>query len=122
MPDHTHLICSHLDGDISGVIRDIKRFTSRQLYELLVRDNAYAPWLRAMRNAARGESEAKVWDDEFHPEQIHSQPFFEQRLGYIHENPVRAGYVEDPSQWKYSSACFYYEGREAVVPVEPIDW
>lgn len=36
MPDHTHLIRSHLDGDISGVIRDIKRFTSRQLYELLV--------------------------------------------------------------------------------------
>lgn len=122
MPDHFHLICSQQDGDISGVIRDIKRFTSRQLIQLLVRDHAYAPWLTAMRNAARGEAEAKLWDDEFHPEQVHSEPFFQQKCAYIHENPVRAGYVEDPSQWRYSSACLYYEGREPVIPIEPLVW
>lgn len=122
MPDHFHLICSQVDGDISGVVRDLKRFTSGQLFKLLVRDGAYAPWLRAMRNAARGDSEAKLWDDEFHPEQIHSQPFFQQKCNYIHANPIRAGYVDDPSQWKYSSACLHYEGREAVIPIEPIEW
>jgi len=122
MPDHFHAICSQVAGDLSGVIRDLKRFTSRGLYAQLVRDYAYLPWLAAMRNAARGESEAKVWDDEFHPEQIHTQPFFQQKCDYIHANPVRAGYMDAPSQWQYSSACLYYEGREAVIPVEPLEW
>ncbi len=120
MPDHFHLICSQLTGDISGVIRDIKRFTSRKLFDLLVRDSGYAPWLRAMRNAARGTSEAKLWDDEFHPEQVYSQAFFQQKCHYIHDNPIRAGYVEDPCHWKYSSACLYYEDRQPIIPVEPI--
>lgn len=122
MPDHFHLICSQTDDDVSGVIRDIKRFTSGQLTEMLVRDHAYAPWLRAMRNAARGVSEAKLWDDEFHPEQVHSRALFEQKCVYIHDNPVRAGYVENPCHWKYSSACLYHEDREPIVPVHLIDW
>jgi hypothetical protein len=41
---------------------------------------------------------------------------------HIHENPVRAGYVQDPSQWTYSSACLYCEGRQPVIRVDPIDW
>ncbi len=122
MPDHFHMIRSQVAGDLSGVIRDLKRFTSKELYAQLVRDHAYGPWLAAMRNAARGESEAKLWDDEFHPEQIYTQPFFQQKCDYIHANPVRAGYVDDPSAWKYSSACLYYEGREAVIPIEPLEW
>jgi putative transposase len=122
MPDHFHLLCSQLDGDIPGVIRDIKRYTSRQLIDLLVRDHAYAPWLASMRNAARGASEAKLWDDEFHPEQVHSRSFYDQKCTYIHENPVRAGYVDNPCHWRYSSACLYYEDRDPVIEVKPVEW
>ena len=64
----------------------------------------------------------KLRDDEFHPEQVHSEPFFQQKCAYIHDNPVRAGYVENPCDWKYSSAGLYYEDREPVVPVETIAW
>lgn len=122
MPDHFHLLCSQTDGDLSGVLRDLKRFTSRELTRKLAEDGAYRPWLAAMCNAARGEADAKLWDDEFHPEEVHSRPFFEQKRDYIHDNPVRAGYVANPSDWKYSSACFYYDDRTPVIPIEPIDW
>ncbi len=27
-----------------------------------------------------------------------------QKLAYIHENPVKRGYVDDPVHWRYSSA------------------
>jgi hypothetical protein len=27
-----------------------------------------------------------------------------QKLAYIHSNPVKAGYVAQPTHWKYSSA------------------
>jgi hypothetical protein len=40
---------------------------------------------------------------------------FEQKLNYIHNNPVESGFVTNPIDWKYSSAkiiaittnCFY---------------
>ncbi|WP_236973684.1 hypothetical protein [Membranihabitans maritimus] len=40
---------------------------------------------------------------------IHSENFFYQKLDYIHYNPVRAGYAEFPEQYKYLSACSYFE-------------
>ena len=33
-----------------------------------------------------------------------------QRLLYLHENPVRAGFVYEPEHWMYSSAIDYYNG------------
>jgi hypothetical protein len=33
---------------------------------------------------------------------------YNQRLVYLHENPVRAGFVREPQEWLYSSAIDYY--------------
>jgi putative transposase len=30
-----------------------------------------------------------------------------QKLEYMHNNPVRRGYVDDPMHWRYSSARDY---------------
>ncbi|MCB0535291.1 MAG: hypothetical protein KDD14_23995, partial [Saprospiraceae bacterium] len=35
-----------------------------------------------------------------------------QKLDYIHLNPVRAGFVDKPEDWKFSSAPFYASTRE----------
>ena len=50
------------------------------------------------------------------------QNFFEQKLDYLHDNPVRAGYVTDPCDWKYSSAGFYHKEVPSVVPIAPMEW
>ncbi len=34
-----------------------------------------------------------------------------QKLDYIHNNPVEAGFVTKAEEWKYSSAIDYYEGK-----------
>lgn len=119
MPNHFHAICSQMDGDLVGVIRDIKRYTSHQLTQMLERDGRNV-WLRAMQRAASDGAKARLWDEGFHPEQIHSEGFRQQKIDYIHANPVRAGYVEQPQDWKYSSAGLYYEDRKPVIPVEAI--
>ena len=36
----------------------------------------------------------------------------DQRLNYLHENPVRAGIVLEAAHYKYSSAIDYYEERK----------
>ena len=38
----------------------------------------------------------QVWTHENHPELIYSDKFIFQKINYIHDNPVRAGIVENP--------------------------
>ena len=40
---------------------------------------------------------------------------FEQRLQYLHENPVKAGFVMLPQEWKYRSAIDFYVGSEGLL-------
>lgn len=42
----------------------------------------------------------------------------EQRLDYLHKNPVIAGVVTEAQYHKYSSALDYYEERKGLVPIE----
>jgi hypothetical protein len=39
-----------------------------------------------------------------HPIELYSPDFIYQRLVYIHQNPVRAGWVEAAEQYQHSSA------------------
>lgn len=119
MPNHFHMIASQDDGRISDVMRDLKRHTSTALLDLLEQEQRVT-WLRAFRNA--GDGQPKLWEEGFHPEQVHSQAFYQQKLDYIHANPVRAGFVDSPCQWKYSSSGFYYEDTPPLVKVTPAEW
>ena len=121
MPNHFHLICSQAEGDLSGVMRDLKRFTSRQISTMLESDGRLT-WLRAMRRSADGEANTRVWDEAFHPVQLHSEKFFRQRFDYLHANPVRAGYVSNPCDWRYSSAAAYRADGESLIPLSPAEW
>lgn len=58
----------------------------------------------------------------FHPEHAHSEAVFRQKLDRMHNNPVRAGYVTDPSAWVYSSAAAYLRSEESAVPIAGIEW
>jgi hypothetical protein len=42
-----------------------------------------------------------------------SPAVFEQKLNYIHCNPVRAGLCINPEEYYYSSAKFYYDGVDS---------
>ena len=121
MPHHFHAICSQKEGKIVEVVRDLKGFTSRRLAPMLESDGKRS-WIQAMRNAGATRAEIKIWQDHFHPEQVYSQEFFEQKLRYMHDNPVRAGFVVDPCAWKYSSAGLYYLNEASQIPITPIEW
>lgn len=121
MPDHFHLISTQADGNLSQLIGNFKGFTAHQIIPK-IRQDGRSSWIRAMEHAGDTPTSAKLWQDGFHPQQIHSQPFFEQKLRYIHENPLRAGFVQDPCHWKYSSAGFYYQQTESVIPIALLEW
>jgi len=52
----------------------------------------------------------KVWYD-YWDECIRDQEDFYTKLNYIHLNPVKHGYVDDPSKYKFSSYHFYFKEK-----------
>ena len=44
-----------------------------------------------------------------------------QKLNYLHNNPVEAGFIEKPEDWLYSSAKDYYNGRKGMIDILLID-
>jgi putative transposase len=107
MPSHIHLMASHeKDVTLSDIMRDFKHYTSTKIAEMLLKDNNHL-FLRVFQKATEGRSKKldyKVWQDEYHPIAITSEKWFLQKMEYMHNNPVRKGFVEKPEDWKYSSA------------------
>ncbi len=48
------------------------------------------------------------------PIEITDQAMFDKTLEYIHQNPVAAGFVDKPQDWKYSSARDF-SGKKGLV-------
>jgi putative transposase len=64
--------------------------------------------------------EYHLWQVGDHPQQIQSDEMMLQKLEYIHNNPVRRGYVDEPTHWRYSSAR-NYAGLPGLIDVVT-DW
>jgi len=124
MPNHLHLICS-AGEELHAVMRDFKRFTSRQIHDRLKADGrgSILEWLRhATQGARRDRDEWSLWQDGFHPQAIWGSEVFDQKLRYLHDNPVRKGLVRTPEEWWFSSASVYAGCRDYAMEVETIDW
>lgn len=62
-------------------------------------------------------NEWQLWQQHNHPIELSNNKIIDQKLEYLHYNPVVAGYVESPEHWLYSSARNYY-GLQGLVDVE----
>ncbi|MFC0876077.1 hypothetical protein ACE01N_05765 [Saccharicrinis sp. FJH2] len=65
-------------------------------------------------------SKYQIWTHENHAELIYSNKFIDQKINYIHENPVRAGIVENEEDYLYSSAGIL-AGKKGALEVELIN-
>lgn len=63
----------------------------------------------------------KLWMDRFDDVVIYTEKMLSIKIMYIHENPVRAGLVKRPEDWKYSSARNYTFGDQTLINVAT-DW
>ncbi|MBN2410160.1 transposase, partial [candidate division KSB1 bacterium] len=86
---------------------------------MLVTDNNHL-FLRVVKKAAQGRSKKqdyKIWQDEYHPIAITSGKWFLQKMEYMHNNPVRKGFVERPEFWKYSSARNWLSDDDSIIKI-----
>ena len=125
MSNHLHLIIQSKEGKLSDIIRDFKSFTSKRLIEAIKTNiqESRKDWLvwmfeRAAKKHKRN-SKYQIWTHNNHPEELESNKFFHQKIDYIHNNPVRAGIVQNPEDYLYSSAVDY-AGIPGYVKIEII--
>ena len=123
MPTHLHAVLWPDEGaNLSDALRDFKRFTSRAISNAALRQSdqaALSAFASARQsNRAQDVSQYQVWQEGSHPEAIYTVDFANQKIGYIHANPVRAGLVAAPEDWPYSSARAYLRGEETYPPTD----
>jgi putative transposase len=123
MPTHVHYILSTDPGRcLSNIMRDLNTHTSREITRLLTAERKDG-FLRSFCGAALEDDRGnkfKVWQKGFHPITIETDWFYEEKLDYIHNNPVRKGLVEIAEQWTYSSARNYLLNDSSIIEVEPL--
>jgi len=120
MPNHFHAVVFDKDFDserLKHTLDDFQKFTGRQVADHC--DAHFSPVFgNAFRHAAGEDRQRRVWQPTRHPEGIVSERFWQQKVNYIHENPVRKGLVTRPEDWRFSSARFWMSEVEKASDVE----
>ena len=57
----------------------------------------------------------QFWIQDNHPISLETNEMLNQRLNYLHDNPVRAEIVEEQEHYLYSSAVDYIDGKGLLV-------
>jgi REP element-mobilizing transposase RayT len=86
MPTHIHLFCEIGRKGLKATLEDFKRWTGHQAAKILAVD---------------GE---RFWQREWFDHWSRSDLEDDRIVQYIRNNPVKAGLVTDPAEWRYSSA------------------
>ena len=61
-----------------------------------------------LKHFQAGSGESHVWQEGMKPIELFTRRFTNQKMNYIHNNPVAAGIVREPQDYLPSSAYDYY--------------
>ncbi len=90
---------------LSDLMRDFKKFTSVAIKRILCAGDAYGGIRKrlAVYVPKSSNRDFKLWADRFDDVAIYSEEVYLTKLDYMRNNPVKAGLVERPEDYKYSS-------------------
>jgi REP element-mobilizing transposase RayT len=116
LENHLHLIAS--SPDLSRDMQRFKSYTAKRIIDYLEQTQAkrVLELLALFKRVHKTESQYQVWEEGSHPQLIESETVMRQKLDYIHQNPVKRGYVDLPEHWRYSSARNYL-GLKGLIEV-----
>ena len=102
-------------------MRNFKSFTSKEILKYLKKENARSilEQLEFYKKAHKTKALYQVWQEGISPKLIQSEKMMIERINYIHNNPVKRGYIDIAKHWRYSSARDY-EGIRGLVYVDRV--
>jgi putative transposase len=127
MSNHIHLVVSAKDQNTSDILRDFKKFTSKQIIHAIKQhpQESRREWmLNLFKKAAEENSRNKsyqFWRQDNQPKELINLGFIRQKLDYIHNNPVEAGIVDKAEDYIFSSARDYYGTNKGLLEIELLE-
>lgn len=114
MPNHVHAITwLPMPGQLSKFMQGWKRKSSFHIRNWY-RENAS----NYFDDFGMGD---KFWQPKYYSFEIENRKKLEEKLNYMHLNPVRSGLVQKAVQWKWSSARWYEKRVSVGVPIDWVD-
>ena len=118
MSNHLHAIVgSEGEAKVSDIWRDFKKITSKEIIATIKTEisESRSEWM-LNRFEYSGKNDKKIknyrfWQEGNDAQGIYLNEYFEQKLNYIHYNPVKAEIVNRPEDYRYSSAIDYAGGK-----------
>jgi putative transposase len=121
MPSHFHAIIKPVKLSIGKFLQSFGSLTAHKMIKMLQEDNRRDILDILHKNKRDKRSNYSFWQEIF-TENIFTQKFLEQKLEYIHQNPVytKEESFGDRSSYQYSSAGFYDQGAKPVIEIDDI--
>lgn len=114
MTNHVHLIFRSAEKQKPELlIGDFKRFTSKAIVKAIIenpKESRKEFLLERFRNAGNSASNVnqyQFWRHDNHPIELWSNKVIDEKIDYVHKNPVEAGLVFRAEDYIYSSAVDY---------------
>lgn len=122
MTNHIHLVVRSQTGSLSATIRDLKKYTAQMIIQSIMNDpeSRRENLFNQMKYAAKATKRNvvfRLWTHENHTVELDTDAIMDQRIAYIHENPVREEWVDHCQDWIYSSAR-NYNGDEGIIEID----
>ena len=120
MSNHVHLIIGTNDKPMESILRDIKRHTSKTITKAIMENGQesrreWILWFFEREGQQNPNNEYhQFWQQGNHPIELFSVEVTNQKLNYLHHNPVVAGCVDEPEHYLYSSARDYAGGKGLI--------
>jgi putative transposase len=118
MTNHMHMIVGSSGiNKVSNIMRDFKKFTSKEILRTLQLDGTESrrEWmLNRFEYAGKHDKRIKnfrFWQEGNNAQALYMNDYFNQKLNYIHQNPVKAEFVNRAEDYRYSSAIDYAGGK-----------
>lgn len=118
MPSHFHWILKvePKKGTVSDIMRDSKKYSAWDILEELEKNKS--PLLMNFLSTSALKQRRQLWMHRFDDKVIRNAKMLWPTIKYIHNNPVEAGMVNKPEEYKYSSARNYILDDQSVLYIE----
>lgn len=109
MPNHIHLIWNIREPFLlENVQRDFLKYTAQMIrFDLQKKHPKVLEYFKSIRK----DREYQFWQDRSYNNVLHNRKVIEQKVDYIHNNPIQERWklVEKSQEYEYSTAKYYHD-------------
>ncbi len=124
--EHFHVLIKPEPAETTPLImKGLKEESAKPILRTL-RENLQYPWCRntlarlRLPSTVHDESHYRLWQRRFYPFNVFSESKLQQKLDFMHNNPVTRGLVNSPEDWPWSSWRFYYPEDASILRMDRV--